>query len=269
MILILPNGTPDIYYHGFNFWIEIACIVMFYIAGFILLSKKKDELETHKKIKIGYALFAWFFALCRIFFIVAVWFPSESWANGMAHGTPPPSFRGSYDFFVIFGYIFAAIGLTSIIYVVEKYLISKLHKLFTTIGCILIGIYGLTIIALTQTAAALSILPHPWLEIAEYLGQQFALLLSTYTSPVLIAVVVILYIYLAIKGTATLRRNAILILVAMALMAMGSIIDGEKLVINAATIFSDNAIFSPLDLYYAIPPAVMLAGILIFVKVTY
>jgi len=248
----------------------MACIIAFYVAGIFLLVKKKDELETHRKIKVGYALFMWFFALTRIFFIIAIWFPSETWANGMAHGSP--TFRGSYDFFVIFGYIFAAIGMTSIIYVVEKYLITRLHRVFTIIGCIMICIYGLTIVAMTQTAAALSILPHPWLEIAEYLGQQFALLLSDILSPVLIAVIVILYLYLAVKGTATLRRNAILIIVAIALMGVGSAIDGESLVIKAATWFPLEAgytVGSLLDIYYALTPAIMIVGLLIFVKVTY
>lgn len=268
-ILSLPTGTPPIYYHGINFWVEMACIVAFYVSGFFLLLKKKDELETHRKIKVGYALFMWFFAACRIFFIIAAWFPSEPWAVGLAHGAA--DFRGSYDFFVIFGYIFSVIGMTAIIYVVEKYLITKLHKLFTTMGYIIICIYSLTILAMSQTAAALSVLPHPWLEIAEFLGQQFAVLLSKIIAPIFIGVIVILYFYLAIKGTASLRRNAILIIIAIALIGIGSVIDGEGLVIDAATWFPQgvNTIGSILDIYYSIVPAIMMVGLIIFVKVTY
>jgi hypothetical protein len=80
-------------------------------------------------------------------------------------------------------------------------------------------------------------------------------------------VIVFLYLYLAVKGTAELRRKALAILLSIALIGVSAIIDGESIVINMGAVLSSDELL--LDLYYSIPPAILMIGILVFLKNTY
>nr|MDO8088564.1 hypothetical protein [Candidatus Sigynarchaeum springense] len=308
--------TPGVYYHELNFIIELVSIITFFVVAGILFIKKEGEIETARKIKVGYALFAIFYALCRIFFIVAVWFHSEPWipsdrsdpSNLMIFGylsnsvpinsfvvtgyfiscvglifmaivvekyssskarhvftivaillivyvigwfpdsnpDPADAVRNSYDFFVVMGYFFASFGLTCMILALESFLITRTHHIFSIFGLVM---------TLLNFLAVLGIL-----------SQDMALYLSYLSSPALTAMIAILYIYLAAKGTAELRKKAILILVAILFIGVASIIDGESLIISAGQWFSDDFI---LDLYYSIAPGLMIVGIFLFLKNTY
>nr|MDO8108929.1 hypothetical protein [Candidatus Sigynarchaeota archaeon] len=237
MLLELPLGTPPIYYNGINLFWEIASIVFFFFSMIILLKKKEEELETARKIKMGYAFFMFFYSFCRIFFIVAVKYPDEAWnAN-------------SYDFFVVCGYFFSSLAFMCIIIVIEKYLITKTHHLFSILACAMVVLYSLCLLGIFGIDS-----------------QDLALTLSYVSSPVLTAVIVIMYIYLAVKGTADLRKKALLILFGIALIGIGAIIDGEKIVINAVGWFSS---IIQLDMFYSIAPMIMIVGVLIFLKFSY
>jgi hypothetical protein len=257
MLLILPPGIPTIYYHNINFWVNVISIVSFFIAAIILSVKRKNQLDVSRKIKQGYAAFMAFYALARIFYIVAVWFPNESWNPN------------SFAFFSVIGYLFAAIGLTSIIFVVEKYLISQTHRLVTILAIVMSCIYALTVFVM-YVSGYLYVLSQPWLGVftflSTYLGQSLALTLSDASEPLLVGIIVILYIYLAIKGTATLRRNAILIIVAIALIVTGDLIDSDSIVAMVAPLITN---LTYLDLYYAVAPSILIIGVIIFVKGTY
>jgi hypothetical protein len=235
MILELPPGTPGIYYHEINFIVELVSIISFFVVAVILGIKKEGEIDVARRIKAGYAFFAVFYAMCRIFFIVAVWYPNETWNSN------------SYDFFVVCGYFFASLGLSSMILVVEKYLITKTHHIFTIIGLIMSVLYFLAILG--------------------FLSQDFALDLSYASSPVLTAVIVFLYLYLAVKGAAELRRKALAILFAIALIGISAILDGESMIINAGVMLGSDTLI--LDLYYSVPPAILMIGILVFLRNTY
>jgi hypothetical protein len=235
MLLLLPPGTPPIYYHDINFIVELISIIALFVVGPVLFVKKRDEIVSARRVKMGYGFFTMFYALCRIFFIVAVWYPDEPWSPN------------SYDFFVVIGYFFASLGFTLLILVIERYLIQRTKHVFSIIGFSMAILYFLAILGI--------------------LDQDFALLLSYVSSPVLTAVIVFLYLYLAIKGTAELRRKAIVIIVAIALIGISSIIDGETLIINAATMFGSNTLL--LDVYYSIPPLILMVGFAVFVKGTY
>ncbi len=235
MILLLPIGTPDIYYHELNFIVELVSIITFFVVAGILFIQKEGEIETARKIKRGYAFFAIFYALCRVFFIVAVWFHSEPWSEN------------SYDFFVVIGYFFACIGLTSMILVVERYLITKTHHLFTILGLIMSVLYFLAIISV--------------------LSQDLVLYLSYVSSPLLTVVIVFLYVYLAAKGAAELRKKALAILLSIAFIGIASIIDGESMIINIGAMLESEQLI--LDLVYCIAPAFLIIGILLFLKNTY
>lgn len=254
MILAVPEGTPPIYYNNINLFIGIVSIVIFFVIAAILFVKKKDEVETARRIKIGYGLFAIFYALCRVFFIIAVWFPDEPWNPN------------SYDFFVVIGYLFASVGLTSLIFVLEKYLITKTKRVFSVIGIVVSVLLAITIVGqLLQLQVPVPLIVDG--EPLNLLGQQTALYISVVASPLLIAVIAILYMYLAAKSTADLRKKAVLILVAIALIGIASIFDSETVVVSMPGLLGGNLIL--LDLFYSIPPAMMIAGILLFLKNTY
>jgi hypothetical protein len=239
MILELPylpgvGPTPPVYYHNLNYIVEIMSIIAFFVVAVILFIPKKGDIPTAKRIKIGYGLFTVFYAMCRIFFIVAVWYPDETWS------------ANSYDFFVVIGYFFACIGLTSMIFVVERYLITKTRHVFTILGVVMSVLYFLAIIGILQ--------------------QDFVLYLSYISSPLLTVVMVILYLYLAVKGASELRRKALMILLSIALIGVAAIVDGETMIINAGTVIHPEGL---LDVYYCLAPFILMIGIIIFVKNTY
>jgi membrane-associated HD superfamily phosphohydrolase len=257
MLLILPPGTPTIYYHGINFWVEVVSIATFFIGAIILSVKRKNQEDISKKIKTGYAAFMVFYALARILFIIAVWFPSESWS------------QNSFDFFSTIGDLFITIGLTSIIFVIEKYLILQTHRLATILGIVMSCLFALTVFVIFVSGYP-TVLSQPWLDIftflSAYLGHSLALALTYASAAVLVGIILVMYIYLAIKGTATLRRNAILIIVAVLLILAGDLIDSDSIVAMVAPLIT-NLIY--LDLYYCLAPAILIIGVIIFVKVTY
>lgn len=234
-MLALPADTPPIYYHGINFWMHAMAIIVFLTFGLALLLKRKSDSEILRNIKRGYGLFLTFYAATRIFFILATWFHSEPWHPN------------SYDFFVVWGYFSTAVGFSIIIFVIEKYLITKTRFLFTVLGVVLVALYLLSILGVFTQAVALE--------------------LSWYSSPILIAVVLLLYMSLAIRSTGKLRRNAIIIIVGIFLLAAMAVLDGEGIITSAPAWFDGNELL--LEIFYSIPPVIGIAGAAIFFKVTY
>ncbi len=212
-------------------FISVAILLLF---GIILMVGKKDDVEIHHKLNLGYGFFLILFAGCRLAFIMAVWYPDEPWSPD------------SYSFIVIIGYLLTTLGLTSIINVIESYLLRKTKHAFTVLGALLSVLYFLGVLGI--------------------ITQNLALTISWFSSPVLIAVVVILYLYLAVKSTAEIRKKSALILVAIFLLAIGTVIDGESIITSAPEWFTYDTTL--LEVFYSIAPTVIIVGVIVFFKVT-
>ncbi|MHA1791098.1 MAG: hypothetical protein ACTSVI_00550 [Promethearchaeota archaeon] len=236
MIWELPEGIPAIYYHGINLYINIFGILLFIVFGLLLIFRHpENSTDIQNRINLGYGLFSIFYAGCRIFFIIGVWYPNESWSSN------------SYDSFTVVGYFFAAVGMTSIIFVVEKYFIPKTKHLFSVLGIIISVIFALGIMMIVP--------------------RYFALYLSYISSPFLLAVLIILYLYLAVKGTASIRKNAITIIVAILLMGLAAVIDGEFVIKAAVDWFNNDIVL--LEIFYSIPNVMLIIGITLFYMINH
>ncbi|MGQ4876024.1 MAG: hypothetical protein ACP6IY_18315 [Promethearchaeia archaeon] len=162
----------------------------------------------------AYGVVSLMLGLTRIFFIVAVYIPEN------------------YDFYTTFGYISGISGMIFWLYIIETYLVKKTKKIFTIICSISLSISSIALFGVVSRNFALDI--------------QFLLL------PFALAVIVLLYIYMIVKTTGTVRVKAIWVLVGLALIAVAQVLDGQDF-ISAYPNF-------PL----IIAPLIMMAGILIF-----
>ncbi|MHA1370574.1 MAG: hypothetical protein ACTSRA_12785 [Promethearchaeota archaeon] len=246
----IPPGTPDIYYHRINLVVSLFMFFIFLIIGILLIFKKKsDEAEYFTKVKRGYGIFAILFSLCRLFFIIAVYYPNECKLFWIF----PISIPDCYNLYVLVGYAFADFGLFSILVVIEKHLIPKTKFIFSILALIFIILSMLAILGIVFSSTPLG-----------FFQQDLILSISFIVNPVLVGVLIIIYIYLALKGTKIIRKNSIMILIAIILIGLGTIIDGESMVIQAGIWFADNLM--ALDIFYCLGPSIIIIGIIIFYK---
>ena len=222
----VPDGTPWIYWHSYNLIPNIVSIIVYIVIGLLLFRRKEGEVDIYHKVKIGYGVFSIFYAMCRVFFILAIWIGDY------------------YQILTEIGYLWTTLGLEVILIVIENNLVKGTRHFFTVVGAIFTVILIAGILNLYE--------------------QELARDLTGYVSPVLIALIVILYLYIAIKGAKDIRKNALLVILAVAFIAVGALLDGEKMVINARTWFLDDLM---LELFYSIPPVFLITGILVFYKV--
>ena len=101
------------------FWI-VHLIIVFVTSLLFYLEAKKLEMKSQKAMNYGYSIFFSLFGLLRIFFMLGVYFPDN----------------GSYDFFTNLGYISGILGVISLIYVLETYMVPKTKKIFLIISVI-------------------------------------------------------------------------------------------------------------------------------------
>jgi hypothetical protein len=121
MLIQIPTGMPADYNTGLNLQLWILVIFTLFIMlplGF--LSASKSEMRNVKIVEKGRGFFGFFYAFGRLFFILGVLLN-----NG-----------DDYDFWVNLGYTFSMIGFTLLIYIYEKYKLSKKAPFFTLIGAI-------------------------------------------------------------------------------------------------------------------------------------
>ena len=224
MINALPAGTPDIYYHGINIYVNLASITLLIVIGLLLFRKNEEDAEYFKRLKMTWGIEFNFFAVCKIFFILAVYIPEY------------------YTIFVEIGYVWAYVGMSSIIFVNEHYLIKKTrHGLsFIALGMIVLFILGL-----------LGLLTRDILQ-----GIQ------AITNSTLIMFLIIIYVYLAFTSTGAIRKDAVLLIVSMVFFSLGIILDGEQIIIAEYASFSTNVIM--VEFLYSVPSIFLIIAGAIF-----
>ncbi len=204
MISQMPSAFRSIpYYQGLSLILWIASIVLLFFAGILFLIKgHKSELKSQKMMQVGNALFAIFFGLTRILFIVAVY---EEYAG-----------RHNYDFYTTLGYITALIGLIFWMFVLERYMIRKTKMIFTIIAIVSFFIAMIALSGIIERRAAVTLI--------------YAIL------PFSLVIILMLYIFLIVKTTGEIRKKAIYQLLAIVLMLIGHFMDSEFFITNFAFI---------------------------------
>ncbi len=168
-----------------------------------------------KMSNYAYGIFLLLMGVTRILFIIGFYTPTL------------------YDFYTLLGYISGTAALIFWIYVLETYLVKKTKKIFTVITLISFSFSILALFGIIDRSIALNI--------------QYVLL------PFAIAVILILYLYLIKKTTGDIRKKVVGILIGLALVLIGQVMDGETFITALPTV--------PL----LIPPIIMICGIITFI----
>ena len=211
---------PEVF-QGIGYFQELSLILWLISAGLLflafllfLLKSNKLEMKSQKMIYLGYGLFGLFFGITRILFIIAFYIPDQ------------------YDFYTTFGYMTGIIGILCWLYMLETYLVTNTKKIFMIITSIA---FVIALIALIGQAS-----------------RDLALIMIYVLLPFAIIAIFMLYLYLIIKTTGTVRTRAIWLLIGLIILAIGYMMDSELFVGNFPGV--------PLE----IAPSLMILGTLIF-----
>ena len=212
------------YYHGINLYVNIASIILCIAAGLLFFRKNEEDVEYFKRLKMALGIYVFLFAICRIFYILAVWLPDY------------------YDTCVKISYVSMSSGWFPIIFVSEHYLIKKTRHVFSIIALgliafMILGLFGL------------------------YDRHVLQFLLET-LSAILGGFIAIIYVYLAITSIGVMRKDAELMIISIAVFAMGSYFDSEQIIIMEYASFSTNVIM--VEFLYSVPPFCFIIGLAIF-----
>ncbi len=184
-------------------WREIfncCLIVILTMFALYLIHKmrQKEEGSAQRNIYLGYSLFLIFYGLVRLFFIfsdceVYNTHSSETFLNNI---------------YVGMAYSFGIIGAICIFYMIERYLVHTRY-IFTIIG---IAILGLSIIS------TLSLIP-----------TEIPQLIMALALPAFFVLIVLLYLYVAIKSPGEARKRAFGIIIGILVIMVGILL-GSKLI---------------------------------------
>ncbi|MGV9173147.1 MAG: hypothetical protein ACOC44_14840 [Promethearchaeia archaeon] len=216
MILEIPDSLQGIgYYEGASLILWLISFGLLILAFLLFLKKGLEtELKSSKMVFYGYGIFCLAFAITRILFIFGIYNPSY------------------YGFYTNLGYISALIGIIFWLYILETYMITGTKKIFLILTLIA---FGFALISLAGAA-----------------NRYFALTIIFILLPVSITAIFLLYIYIIIKGTGSVRKKAMWLLGGLILFVIGYMMDSELFISN----------FSEVPL--VIPPVIMIVGILVF-----
>lgn len=212
----IPEAFRGIgYLEGPELYLWFVAVGLLWL-GFVLFMTKapKVELKSQKMHYIAFGFFSLMFGITRVLFITAVFIPDY------------------YDFFTTLGYITSLTGIIFFLYVLETYLVQKTKRIFFYISLVM---FVSSTIALFGGAS-------------RYLALQIQYILL----PIVLGAVAILYIYLIVKTTGTLRKKIIGILLGMIFIALAQILDGEAF-ISAFPTFP-----------FVIAPLVLIGGTILF-----
>jgi len=228
MRLSLPDGIPAIYYHGINAFVHLTAIALMIVLAIVFLIKRNDVVRYTRRMRQADAGFMVGYSATKFLFLCAVCFPDF------------------YDIFTEITYVTATAGIMMMIAIIEHYLIKKSRNVFTIIS---IGVL------VVQSAGVIGIFP-----------RLIARMFTNAAVPVMIALIIIMYFLLVFTTAGKIRRNALLDIVAIALIGIGTLLDGEDFVIGAGNIYVSN--MNALDLYYAISPGLVIGGIILFASMS-
>ncbi len=195
MLLVLPYNV--------NLKTTVWVIVMGYLAiiGIFFLykaSKSSEEVISQKAMLRSIGLFFLLYLAVRFFFILSDY---ERNANGESL---------LYFRYVAISYIFQIIAFINIIYVFEKYIIKRTRYMMSISILIVLGINVIIIFFPL------------YMSTARYIN--YGLL---YTE---VAILVLLFLYLAIKTPGELRKNAIFTMIGLIILVAASFLDSDFLI---------------------------------------
>jgi len=237
MIFQIPDTMPDEHYrainiHGFiNLCLFVAFAVILINFAFLFIAKaKKQEIKSAKRIKLSFAIFGFFYALTRIFFILMF----QDFTN-------PDQ---NYDLFASLAYSCGMIGFLSIIWALERIKYKK--KYFFLIGLattvITIICSGIIIVFIISGVGTTDL-------------RENMLTIIFIGTPISALIIFILYISLIRMSTGIVRKKAIYSLLGLMIMFVGIVMDSQFFLAFE---------FIPLWIKMDLVPIIIIGGYLLF-----
>jgi len=193
----------DFWTEKFPFW--LGWIIFTLIVGviFIIRGKKTSaEIKSQKAVYYDAALFFFGYSFTRVFFLFS---DVERMSNGQSQW---------YQSLVLIAYIFSTGAMSILIYSIERFLLTKTKKIFSIITFTGTGVM---IVLLVLTLIGTDVI-------------SFARILTTVTSTAAALVIGVLYLYLIIKTSGTLRRNSLFSFFGILILMIGILLDMDALV---------------------------------------
>ncbi len=217
IVFQIPAGTPTDYATGANLilW-EIVVLLLFIMLPMgYFAARKQTEFRNLRISELGQGWFGFFYALARLFFIIAVVFNSGK----------------NYDEFTNIAYLCSMIGLTMLIYTYEHYRLGQKAPLFTLVG----------VFASFFTLSGFQIIPGfsdvPW---------DIILVIISIASTILLLLVASLYVRIMNRFPGQTRTRTGFEFIGLLLLVLGIIFDGQTFITNADSPWFFKMIYPPM-----------------------
>ncbi|MBD3350505.1 MAG: hypothetical protein GF364_03365 [Candidatus Lokiarchaeota archaeon] len=200
MKMILTVETWEDFWLKNTFWLGVCVIGIIIGTVFMVRGKRtSSEVVSQKQIFYGYGLFYYCYIGTRILFI----FSDIANINNSIH----------YDSFVNGAYLCSGVALISMIVTIERYMLTVTKKVFSIISIAGVGTLAALFIVSFFNDSVLAI----------------SRVLNTAIFGLCGLVIIILYLILVRSVTGTLRRNALISLLGIIVVAVGLIMDMNAL----------------------------------------
>ncbi len=185
------------HYYGVNLALWIIFTLELLLFGvYFTLRARKAELDSQKKIDMGFAAFGYFFAICRFFFIIMIHI------NGGA----------DYDFYCSIAYFWGTLSVAALIYPLETVALNR-KPILTILG------------GIATFLTLLGIIPGL---------REPMLILTMSASSIMMMILLVIYIFLIRNTSGVLKQNTIIGFFSIILFVIAIVIDGQFVLSNPA-----------------------------------
>ena len=196
----IPEAVYSVFpehYEGINLVLWVIFTVELFLFGiFFTLIAQKAVMSSQKKVEIGFALFGYFYGLCRLFFILMIKINNAE----------------DYDFYCSIAYFWGILAVAVLVYPLETVALNRKPYL-SIVG------FVASIISLLGAIPGL---------------REPMLVLTMISSTLVMMVFLLVYIFLIRNTSGVLRQNTIIGFVSILLLVFAIFTDGQNRSSNPA-----------------------------------
>ncbi len=196
MFLIPPDFKNAGYFTGIDHPLWYIAMALNFVSGIVfLLRMRKATHPVTRNWYLSFALFSVCYGITRMLFNLAVEF-----------GYPTPD-ETVYNFWTSLGYITSMPGVIAVIYVAEKNMMPKTHKIITILMVIMLaaGILGA----------------------AEVYPREVALTVTNIMGPFAMILIIFIYIFMIRNSTGALRTKTLGAFLGIIIWFVAVVLDGQ------------------------------------------
>lgn len=200
IMFAIPEAVYSVFpehYEGINLVLWVIFTVELFLFGiYFTIRAQKAEMSSQKKVEIGFALFGYFYGLCRLFFILMIKINNAE----------------DYDFYCSIAYFWGILAVAVLVYPLETVALNRKPYL-SIVG------FVASIISLLGAIPGL---------------REPMLVLTMISSTLVMMVFLLVYIFLIRNTSGVLRQNTIIGFVSILLLVFAIFTDGQIVLSNPA-----------------------------------